>query len=98
MSAKGFGITAVVDENDVLHGVFTDGDLRRCLDREIDVKNARIGDLMSASPRTIKAQTLAAEAFNVMEKFKITALFVVNDNHQPIGIVHMHDMLKAGLV
>jgi len=45
MSAKGFGITAVVDENDVLHGVFTDGDLRRCLDREIDVKNARIGDL-----------------------------------------------------
>ena len=99
MSAKGFGITAVVDQNRQLCGVFTDGDLRRCLDEEnVNVKHAKISDIMSRNPRTTEAHTLAAEAFNLMETYKITALLVVNAQQQPVGIVHMHDMLKAGLV
>ncbi|WP_019603916.1 KpsF/GutQ family sugar-phosphate isomerase [Teredinibacter turnerae] len=97
MSRKGFGITTVVDAAGELVGVFTDGDLRRCLDRDIDVKNANIEHVMSRGGRTINPQALAAEAFNLMETHKITAL-VVTDNNKPVGILHMHDMLQAGLV
>lgn len=97
MSQKGFGITTVVDNNRQLLGVFTDGDLRRCLDRDVDVKNSTIGEVMSRGGRTVSPQALAAEAFNLMETHKITAL-VVAENNQPLGILHMHDMLQAGLV
>ncbi|SMF54106.1 arabinose-5-phosphate isomerase [Alteromonadaceae bacterium Bs31] len=97
MSKKGFGITTVVDDSGKLLGVFTDGDLRRCLDRNIDVKKTRIEAVMSQKPRTIAPSALAAEAFNIMESNKITAL-VVAENSRPVGILHMHDMLKAGLV
>ncbi|WP_028875641.1 KpsF/GutQ family sugar-phosphate isomerase [Teredinibacter turnerae] len=97
MSRKGFGITTVVDATGELVGVFTDGDLRRCLDRDIEVKNANIEQVMSRGGRTITPQALAAEAFNLMETHKITAL-VVTDNNKPVGILHMHDMLQAGLV
>ncbi|WP_339074339.1 KpsF/GutQ family sugar-phosphate isomerase [Teredinibacter turnerae] len=97
MSRKGFGITTVVDATGELVGVFTDGDLRRCLDRDIEVKNASIEQVMSRGGRTITPQALAAEAFNLMETHKITAL-VVTDNNKPVGILHMHDMLQAGLV
>lgn len=97
MSRKGFGITTVVNPAGELVGVFTDGDLRRCLDRDIDVKSTAIGDVMSRTPRTVSPEALAAEAFGLMETHKITAL-VVADNNRPAGIVHMHDMLQAGLV
>jgi len=97
MSRKGFGITTIVDDNGLLLGVFTDGDLRRCLDRDIDVKKAAIGELMTASARTVEPSALAAEAFNIMETHKITALVVTREK-MPVGILHMHDMLKAGLV
>lgn len=97
MSRKGFGITTVVNSDGLLLGVFTDGDLRRCLDRDIDVKNVCIEDIMTGKPRTIEPTALAAEAFNIMETHKITAL-VVAEHQRPIGILHMHDMLQAGLV
>lgn len=97
MSRKGFGITTVTNPTGELIGVFTDGDLRRCLDRDIDVKHAMIEQVMSRGGRTIEPGALAAEAFNLMERHKITALVVTDDN-RPKGILHMHDMLKAGLV
>lgn len=97
MSRKGFGITTVTDSDHRLIGVFTDGDLRRCLDRDIDVKSTTIGALMTPSARTVEPAALAAEAFNIMETHKITALVVTSDQ-RPVGILHMHDMLKAGLV
>lgn len=97
MSNKGFGITTIVDDSGKLLGVFTDGDLRRCLDRDIDVKNTNIEAVMSQRPRFVTPGVLAAEAFNVMETNKITAL-VVADEGKPAGILHMHDMLKAGLI
>lgn len=97
MSRKGFGITTVVDTNGLLQGVFTDGDLRRCLDRNINVKHVRIEEVMTRAPRTVQPTALAAEAFNIMETHKITAL-VVAENQRPVGILHMHDMLQAGLI
>jgi len=97
ISRKGFGITTVVDSQGLLAGVFTDGDLRRCLDNNIDVKSMSVGEVMSVNPRTVAPSALAAEAFNLMETHKITAL-VVADNGRPVGILHMHDMLQAGLV
>ncbi|MBX2858032.1 MAG: KpsF/GutQ family sugar-phosphate isomerase [Cellvibrionaceae bacterium] len=98
MSNKGFGITAVVDSDNKLCGVFTDGDLRRCIDDNVHVKHAKICDIMSRNPQVTHPQMLAAEAFNLMEKYKITALLVVDPHMKLMGIVHMHDMLKAGLV
>jgi len=97
MSKKSFGITTVVSSEGELLGVFTDGDLRRCLDGDLDVKTSVIDQVMSTNPRTVLPTALAAEAFNLMETHKITALVVADNNH-PIGILHMHDMLQAGLV
>ncbi|WP_045857309.1 KpsF/GutQ family sugar-phosphate isomerase [Teredinibacter purpureus] len=97
MSKKSFGMTTIIDAAGTLVGVFTDGDLRRCLDNNIDVKTSTIDEVMSLNPLTVAPTALAAEAFNIMEKYKITAL-VVADNQKPIGILHMHDMLQAGLV
>ncbi|WP_188149989.1 KpsF/GutQ family sugar-phosphate isomerase [Teredinibacter waterburyi] len=98
ISRKGFGITGVTNDNGQLIGAFTDGDLRRCLDRDLDVKHTCIAEVMSARPRTASPNLLAAEAVNLMEKYKITALLVVDDDQRPVGILHMHDMLKAGLL
>ena len=98
ISRKGFGITGVINDSGQLVGAFTDGDLRRCLDRDLDIKRTSIEDVMSARPRTASPNLLAVEAVNLMEKYKITALLVVDDDQRPVGILHMHDMLKAGLL
>lgn len=97
ISAKGFGMTIVVDDSDTIIGIFTDGDLRRALDRGEDVRTVMIGDVMTRSPLTSRPDTLAAEALTVMENHKITALVVANSNNQPVGVLHMHDLLSAGL-
>lgn len=97
IGAKGFGMTTVVDGRDCLLGIFTDGDLRRALDRGYDIRGAQIDQVMTRSPLTIKQDILAAEALTVMEKRKVTALVVANEQSQPIGVVHMHDLLRAGL-
>ncbi len=98
MSGKGFGMTTVVDANNSLIGVFTDGDLRRCIDKRIDLNKARVEDVMSRAPYSIAANVLAAEALNLMQNKKITALVVSNGTREPIGILHMHDLLRAGLI
>ncbi len=97
MSAKGLGMTTVVDDNDTLIGIFTDGDLRRCLDMDADIKHLPITDLMTKDGKHIEHNILAAEALNIMEDLAITAIVIVDAHHRPRGIVHLHDILKAGV-
>jgi arabinose-5-phosphate isomerase len=98
MTRKGLGMTAVVDKKDKLLGVYTDGDLRRTLDHGIDVRTANITDVMTKGGKTAKAGWLAAEAVQLMEKHKITALLVVDETDKLVGAIHMHDLLRAGVV
>ncbi len=98
MTQKGFGMTTIVDDAGHLLGVYTDGDLRRSIDRGADLIGARIGDLMNRTPKTIEAHTLAAEALKIMEDKKITALIVLDEQKRPSGVVHMHDILRAGII
>lgn len=97
MTEKGFGMTTIVDENSTLLGIFTDGDLRRCITNNIDLNTATMSQVMTAQPQTVKQDTLAAEALNIMETRKITALVVENKHSIPVGVIHMHDLLRAGI-
>lgn len=97
MTQKGFGLTAVVTTQGELLGVFTDGDLRRAIDHRIDINVARVGEVMTRNCKTVSSEMLAAEALTVMEDNKITAL-VVADGNRPAGVVHMHDLLRAGVI
>jgi len=97
---KKFGATCVVDENGELVGIFTDGDLRRLLERSgVEALNSRIDDFMTRSPATIGAERLAAEAVKEMETRKISVLIVMDkaDKNVPIGMIHIHDLLKYGI-
>jgi arabinose-5-phosphate isomerase len=98
MTAKGLGITCVVDDQDALLGVFTDGDLRRVIDQNLDVNKISIGDVMNSKPTTIAAESLAAQALGLMEDRKITALVVVDAAGHAAGVIHMHDILRAGVI
>ncbi|MGB2260275.1 MAG: KpsF/GutQ family sugar-phosphate isomerase [Porticoccaceae bacterium] len=98
MTEKGFGMTTVVDSSNKLMGVFTDGDLRRVIDQNIDIGTATMEQVMSANPRTIGDAILAAEALTIMESASITALIVEDHSQHPIGVLHMHDILRAGVV
>ena len=98
MTEKGFGMTTVVDADDTLLGVFTDGDLRRVIDQKLDISSASMQMVMSANPKTISRDILAAEALTLMEASSITALIVEDDQHHPVGVLHMHDILRAGVV
>lgn len=98
VTQKRLGMTAVVDSEGKLSGIFTDGDLRRAIDQELDLKNTPIRDAMTPDCTTTGAEILAAEAVQIMQERKINALVVVNDDHNPIGALNMHDMLKAGVI
>ncbi|WKD50764.1 KpsF/GutQ family sugar-phosphate isomerase [Microbulbifer spongiae] len=98
MTSKGFGMTTVIDHSGKLLGVFTDGDLRRVIDQKVAFDQATMTQVMSRSPKTVSAETLAAEALRIMEDYKITALVVEDATHIPIGILHMHDILRAGVI
>ena len=98
MTGKGFGMTTVVDDQEHLLGVFTDGDLRRAVDQRTDINTATVGDVMTLNCKTISRNMLAAEALGIMEDYKITALVVENDDKQPCGVLHMHDVLRAGVM
>lgn len=97
VSGKGLGMTAIVDAAGALVGIFTDGDLRRAFDRDIDLKTAKVSALMSRAPRTIEADALAAEAVQKMQSWKVNGL-LVTENGQLVGALNMHDMLRAGVV
>lgn len=98
ITGKGLGVTAIVDPRDTLLGIFTDGDLRRAFEQGTDLKSACIGEVMISHFTTITQDQLAVDALNIMEKSSITTLPVIDSNNQLIGMLHMHDLLKAGIV
>ncbi|MCH8504415.1 MAG: KpsF/GutQ family sugar-phosphate isomerase [Ectothiorhodospiraceae bacterium] len=98
MSRKGLGMTVVMDGGDRLLGIFTDGDLRRSLDRGIDLQNTRVEELMTRNPRTIRLGALAAEALQLMESHKINAIVVLDHEDRVVGALNMHDLLRSGVV
>jgi len=99
ITAKGLGITGVTGVDGALVGVITDGDLRRALERGVDLLNSSAASLMSRRPKRIGRSELAASALQRMEEFSITSLFVFDGDQaeQPVGILHLHDLLKAGI-
>jgi arabinose-5-phosphate isomerase len=99
MSRKRLGMTAVVDDEDRLLGLFTDGDLRRALDdSNVDLRNTRIADVMTRSPKTIGSDALAVEAAQLMEAHKIGGLLVVSADNRVVGALNIHDLLRARVV
>ena len=98
MTGKSLGMTVVVDQQQHVLGVFTDGDLRRALEQRTAIDNIAISELMTAPCKTIGADVLAVEAVHMMEKYKITMLPVVDDQQRLIGAFNMHDLLRAGVV
>jgi arabinose-5-phosphate isomerase len=98
MTRKGLGMTVILEADGRLAGVFTDGDLRRTLDRTIDIHTATIDTVMTPHGKTARAEMLAAEALKIMEDHKIGALVVVDSDDRPIGALNMHDLLRAGVM
>ena len=98
MTNKGLGMTAVVDEKQHILGVFTDGDLRRVLSQEINIHTENLSDYMTRQCKTGTAEMLAAEALELMQRFKINALLIVDKQQQLCGAINMHDLLRAGVV
>jgi arabinose-5-phosphate isomerase len=98
MSRKGLGMTTIVDGSGRVIGVFTDGDLRRVLDRQVDVHSTPMSAVMTANPRVARPRMLAAEAVHLMETYRITALPVVDDDGRLVGALNVHDLLRAGVM
>ena len=98
MTRKGLGMTAVIDNHKHVIGIFTDGDLRRTLDKQVDVHSTIISTVMTTSCKTIWAESLAVDALGIMQTHKITALLVVDAQKTLRGVLHMHDLLRAGVV
>lgn len=98
MSLKGLGMTAVVNDNGTLVGLFTDGDLRRILDEKIDIHKDCINTVMTSYPTVAKSNMLAAEALKIMEEKKINGLIITDEKQRPIGAMNMHDLLKSGVI
>jgi len=92
------GCAAVVNKAGAIIGVFTDGDLRRCLEREPDFLQKTIGSVCSRTPVTIHAQQLAQEACRIIQERKINQLFVIDKTHKPVGLVHIQDLLAHGMI
>jgi arabinose-5-phosphate isomerase len=98
MSRKGLGMTVIVDSNDSILGVFTDGDLRRALDKRVDVHSTSMREVMTSNCKTIGPRALAAEAIHLMEVHRITALPVADQDQRLIGALNIHDLFRAGVV
>jgi arabinose-5-phosphate isomerase len=99
ITSKRLGVTAVLDRAGALIGIITDGDLRRGLERAPDIRTLTARDLMTTAPKTIAASALAAEAVAIMERHAITSLFILADGSpEPLGVIHLHDLLRAGVV
>ena len=98
MSLKGLGMTAIVNANKQLVGLFTDGDLRRILDAKIDIHSDTISTVMTRNPSVAMAEMLAAQALKVMEDKKINGLIIVDTNNHVVGAMNMHDLLSSGVL
>lgn len=98
MTRKQLGMTAVVDDAYHIQGIFTDGDLRRALDKHVDIHQTCITEVMTTHCKTMPPDCLAVEALSTMQTFKITALLIVSNQHTLIGVVHLHDLLRAKVI
>lgn len=97
ISSKRLGLTAVLDDNNKIAGVITDGDLRRMLSKDVQVEHITAKDIMSLSPKTTESDTMAATALHFMEKNNIMQLLVVEDEEY-LGVIHLHDLIKEGII
>ena len=98
MSLKGLGVVVVVDEKQRAIGVFTDGDLRRKLDEDLDMKNTPIEQVMTVAFKNMQADQLAADAVSIMQANKITSVLITDHDGMLVGVLHMHDLLNAGVL
>lgn len=98
VTAKKLGMTCIVNSHGTLSGIYTDGDIRRTLTQNRDINTTLISEVMTKHCQTIQPGILAAEALAIMQKHAITSLVVVNNSQQPIGVIHLHDLLRAGVI
>lgn len=98
MTRKSLGMTLILETDGTLAGIFTDGDLRRALDRGLDTRSATIDEVMTVGGKTARPEMLAAEALKIMQDHKINSLPVINADNQAIGALNMHDLLRAGVM
>jgi len=97
ISRKRLGATVIIEENKIL-GIITDGDIRRMLQKNIDINKIKAGDIMTKNPKTIPANALAVSALKIMKEHNINQLIAVDDNNKYIGVIHIHDLLKEGII
>lgn len=98
ITQKRLGMTAIVDDNNCVKGIFTDGDLRRAFDENRDLQNTQIEQAATLNPVTIKSNSLAVSAAQLMEEYNVHGLLVVDDQNKLVGALNIHDLLKAGVV
>jgi arabinose-5-phosphate isomerase len=98
ITQKGMGMTAIVDDGGKPLGVFTDGDLRRMIDKVQDFSKVVIGDVMHANPRSISPDKLAVDAVAIMEQFRINQMLVTDDEGKLVGALHIHDLTRAKVI
>jgi len=97
MTFKRLGATCIISDDGKLVGIVTDGDLRRQLEKSLDLQNLKAIDIMSENPKTIDSESLASFALQKMENYNITVLIAINEFDEPVGLVHLHDLVKLGL-
>lgn len=97
ISQKKLGIAILTDKNGIMTGILTDGDIRRTLIKHKNVQDLKAKEVMTVNPKTVLPEDLAAKALNLMEKYSITALAIMDENKKPVGILHIHDLLRAGV-
>lgn len=97
ISEKKLGVAIITDRNGIMTGVLTDGDIRRTLIKHQNIKDLTTKEVMTANPKTISPSELAAKALHLMEKYSITTLAITDENKKPVGVLHIHDLLKAGV-
>ncbi len=97
ITSKRLGTTCVINDDGYLIGIITDGDLRRLLERTMDIKDLKAKDIMTAKPKVTRGELLASFALQQMENHKITSLVIVDDANKPVGIVHLHDLINLGI-
>lgn len=97
ISEKKLGVAIITDDKGIMTGVLTDGDIRRTLIKHHNVQDIKVKDVMTLNPKTVQPEDLAAKALHLMEKYSITALTITDENKKPVGVLHIHDLLKAGV-
>jgi len=98
MTSKTLGMTGIINDQQILVGIFTDGDLRRALETSIDIYDVKINQVMTPSPRSVRPDTLAVEVVEMMRNQAINGIFVVDENDTILGALNTHDLFRAGIL